>query len=218
MNSFDADNLEEIIERAIDYKLKFYQTYEGKVENNIDPEQKGRVQISIHSLGWITQDLWIWAEPEFANRGSFIVPAIGDEIKIYFQDADPEKPVYRGYFYYLNENPIPETDAKKGILIHTKNTDIKIYWDDNIGELNIDTTGNLNLNTIAGNVTVKAALTGTVTLETDIAGIGKIVMNPSGVTLGQGLGGLIACVGTNFVTTLLGPQPILPGVNVTNKA
>jgi hypothetical protein len=47
---------------------------------------------------------------------------------------------------------------------------------------------------------------------------GAVDITAAGVTLGLGLGGPIACVGTNTVTTLLGPMPILPGVNLTNKA
>lgn len=53
----------------------------------------------------------------------------------------------------------------------------------------------------------------------DIAGVlGKISISSSGVTLGMGTGGNIACVATNMVATMLGPQPIIQGVNISNKA
>ena len=205
----NPNDLEQLINTTIEYKMRFLLTYEGKIEENVDPEGKGRVQVSIHELELESPSKWLWANPEFPNRGSFIIPAIGDEVKIYFQGGNPEEPVYRGYFYYLNENPLPETDPNKGILVHTSGADIKIDWDDLTGELNISTTGDIN---------IVGGLAGTINLQTDIPGIGAITIDPSGVILGQGLGGNIACVGTNFVTTLLGPQSILPGVNTTNKA
>ena len=53
----------------------------------------------------------------------------------------------------------------------------------------------------------------------DVAGaLGKVSISSSGVTLGQGIGGNIACVATNMVATMLGPQPIIQGVNISNKA
>lgn len=52
----------------------------------------------------------------------------------------------------------------------------------------------------------------------DASGAGKISISSAGVTLGEGLGGLIACVGTNIVPTMLGPQFIGPGVNMLNKS
>lgn len=58
----------------------------------------------------------------------------------------------------------------------------------------------------------------TVTIQ-DIAGVsGKIAVSASGVILGLGSGGPIACAGTNMVATMLGPQPIMPGVNLLNMA
>ena len=53
----------------------------------------------------------------------------------------------------------------------------------------------------------------------DVTGaLGKINISSSGVTLGLGTGGNIACVNTNMVATMLGPQPVLQGVNISNKA
>jgi hypothetical protein len=57
-------------------------------------------------------------------------------------------------------------------------------------------------------------------LEMAAAGITIQALPPAGVTLGTGAGGFIACVGTNMVATMLGPQPIIPGpgANVFNKS
>lgn len=55
-------------------------------------------------------------------------------------------------------------------------------------------------------------------INIEATGPGKIMISPAGVILGLGAGGPIATVGTCMVATLLGPQPIGPGPNLTSMA
>lgn len=57
-----------------------------------------------------------------------------------------------------------------------------------------------------------------ITIQDVVGAFGKVSISGSGVTLGVGIRGNIACVGTNMVATTLEPQPIIQGVNISNKA
>jgi hypothetical protein len=80
---------------------KYYGLYQGTVVNNVDPMQRGRLQLivpDVHSLIPTT-----WAEPSTPLAGPtgppmgvYMVPPPGTGVWVMFQAGDPDKPVWVG--------------------------------------------------------------------------------------------------------------------------
>lgn len=96
----------------------------GKVINNNDPFKIGRVQVRIYCLHG-TNETGIkdgnleWAFPSFLSAsydsGSFIVPEVGSNVWILFEDNDENKMVYIGSFYGIGAKKT--TDVEIGNTI-----------------------------------------------------------------------------------------------------
>lgn len=82
--------------------------YRARVENNVDPNGRGRVQIRVpamHGLktdGTPSEDL-PWASMLSSSAGcgygSFMVPEVGEYVMVQFEDGNPYKPILMGSLY-----------------------------------------------------------------------------------------------------------------------
>lgn len=81
--------------------MTFFGKYRGSVVNNIDPLQRGRVQVSVPAVFGDGQ--LAWAEPcaPFAgnNVGFFAVPGIGANVWVEFEAGDADYPILAGAFW-----------------------------------------------------------------------------------------------------------------------
>ena len=101
---------------------EFYGKYRGKVENNVDPLQQGRVQVSVPAV--LGDGRLSWAMPCAPYAGSqvgfFAVPPVGANIWVEFEAGNPDYPIWSGCFWgsgecpaspALAENKVFKTDA-----------------------------------------------------------------------------------------------------------
>jgi hypothetical protein len=82
---------------------RFYGKYRGTVIENIDPEQIGRVIVQVPDvLGEIPSS---WAMPcvpaAGIQSGMFIVPPIGSQVWVEFEQGNPNQPIWTGGFWGL---------------------------------------------------------------------------------------------------------------------
>ncbi len=82
---------------------RFYGKYRGTVVENIDPEQIGRVIVQVPDvLGEIPSS---WAMPcvpaAGIQSGMFIVPPIGSQVWVEFEQGNPNQPIWTGGFWGL---------------------------------------------------------------------------------------------------------------------
>ncbi|MCB9765335.1 MAG: baseplate assembly protein [Alphaproteobacteria bacterium] len=80
---------------------QFFGKYRGKVTNNIDPLQQGRLQVAVPSV--LGLNVLAWALPcvPFAgnNVGFHMIPGIGANIWVEFEGGDPDRPIWVGCFW-----------------------------------------------------------------------------------------------------------------------
>lgn len=89
----------------------FYGKYRGKVEQNKDPLQKGRLKVSVPAVyGEGTSN---WAMPCVPYGGSgvggFALPPTGTNVWVEFEGGNPDHPIWTGCFW--NEGEVPATPA-----------------------------------------------------------------------------------------------------------
>ena len=108
---------------------KFFGKYRGKVENNLDPQMMGRVQVSCPAvLGDGTQS---WAMPcspyGGPGVGFFAVPPVGADVWVEFEAGDPNLPILAGCFWAIGD--VPATPALASTKIWKTDT-ITLKLDD----------------------------------------------------------------------------------------
>src|SRR5580698_8335089 len=82
---------------------RFYGKYRGLVVENLDPEQIGRILVQVPDvLGEIPSS---WAMPcvpaAGIQAGIFVVPPIGSQVWVEFEQGDPDYPIWTGGFWGL---------------------------------------------------------------------------------------------------------------------
>ncbi|MEM6456222.1 MAG: phage baseplate assembly protein V [Acidobacteriota bacterium] len=160
-------------------ETKFYGKYRGKVENNLDPQQQGRVQVSCPAV--LGDGRMAWAMPcaPYAGPGVglFLVPPIGADAWIEFEGGDPDYPIYAGGFWNLGDVPaLPALATTK--LLKTDGASLKL--DDLPG------AGGVTLEVGPPTLPFPATLTfGAAGIEISCA-LGKIALGPTGVSVNDG--------------------------------
>lgn len=80
---------------------KFLGKYRGTVINNVDPEQRGRIQVMVPDVSNVM--LSSWAMPCLPiggiQTGTFGVPPIGAGVWIEFEQGDSDHPIWTGCFW-----------------------------------------------------------------------------------------------------------------------
>jgi hypothetical protein len=82
---------------------RFYGKYRGLVIENIDPEQIGRIIAQVPDVLGETPSSWAMPCVPAAGiqSGCFIVPPIGSQVWIEFEQGDPDYPIWTGGFWGL---------------------------------------------------------------------------------------------------------------------
>ncbi|MGH4024789.1 MAG: phage baseplate assembly protein V [Pseudonocardiaceae bacterium] len=85
----------------------FFGKYRGKVANNLDPMQQGRVQITCPAVLGAGQLSWAMPCSPYAGSGVgfFAVPPVDANVWVEFEAGDPNYPILSGCFWGTGEVP-----------------------------------------------------------------------------------------------------------------
>jgi hypothetical protein len=97
---------------------KFFGKYRGKVENNADPFQKGRVQISAPAVLGAGRLSWAMPSVPYAGRdvGFFAIPPVGANVWVEFEGGKPAHPIWSGCFWGDGEAPASPAVAETKVI------------------------------------------------------------------------------------------------------
>lgn len=159
---------------------KFYGKYRGTVINNLDPEQKGRIQAMVAGVSGFIPTSWAMPCVPMAGKeqGTFMVPQLGAGVWIEFEEGDPDKPIWVGGFWgSVAEVPKlalvpPMTPLGQNVVIETTQQNMIMVSD-----------------------AAPTPLTGGIVLKSTTNAM--IVVNDSGIYISNGKGATIFMVGPN---------------------
>jgi len=82
---------------------KYYGKYRATVFNNIDPEQRGRIQAIVPDVSGLIPTSWAMPCVPIAGKqsGVYVLPQIGSGVWIEFEQGDPDYPIWTGCFWGL---------------------------------------------------------------------------------------------------------------------
>lgn len=157
---------------------RFYGKYRGTVFNNIDVEQRGRIQAIVPAVSGIAPTSWAMPCLPVAGKleGFFAIPQIGAGVWIEFEEGDPDKPIWVGGFWGLAaEVPTlalapPPIPPGQNIVVQTTGQSTLVLSDS-------------APTPVSGGIVLKS-LTGAM-----------IVVNDSGIYISNGKGAMITMIG-----------------------
>lgn len=158
---------------------RFYGKYRGKVEQNLDPMQLGRVQVSCPAvLGTGTLSWALPCTPYAGNGvGLFLIPPVGANVWVEFEGGDSLQPILAGCFWGVGE--VPASPAVEQIKL-LKTDAIKLELSDLPGAGGV--TLEISPPAVATPVTIKASTTG---VEISM-GKNKIALTQASVSINDG--------------------------------
>jgi hypothetical protein len=80
---------------------KYFGKYRGTVVNNLDPENRGRIQAIVPDVQGLVPMTYALPCLPAAGKGSgtFVVPELGSSVWIEFEQGNPDYPIWSGCFW-----------------------------------------------------------------------------------------------------------------------
>lgn len=97
---------------------EFFGKYRGKVENNVDPLNLGRIQASVPAVLCEGRESWAMPCVPYAGSGVgfFIIPPVGANVWVEFEGGNPDYPIWSGCFWGEGEVPAQPAEAEMKVL------------------------------------------------------------------------------------------------------
>ncbi|MFZ4737377.1 MAG: phage baseplate assembly protein V [Bradymonadia bacterium] len=118
----------------------------GLVTNNKDPENRARIKVK---FPWLNDDIeshWAPVMQFYAGkgRGGFILPEVGDEVLLMFEDGDPDLPYVVGSLWNGKDTPPGggNTDGSNNIKQFKSRSGHRLIFDDTEGAEKITLVNN----------------------------------------------------------------------------
>ena len=165
-----------------------------------DPEQLARVKVRIFNFDGVSEhDGPVWARVACAfagnNRGSFLIPDVGDEVLVTFVNDDPRYPIVLGGLWNGSDTAPEAISGGRNLrkVIRSKNG-VKLTLEDQDGQEKfiVETPGGqrITLKDGPGQVTIEDGNGNSVKLETSgltITAAVKVTVNATTVEVSAGM-------------------------------
>ncbi len=127
---------------------RYYGKYRGVVENNEDPDKRGRLMVKVPAL--MGEKVIGWAMPCFpygggSNRGFYMIPENKDGVWVEFEEGNLSYPIWSGTWWAKDEAPkgVDDADPTPDLKIIRSKSGHIIQLDDNSESITIiDKEGN----------------------------------------------------------------------------
>ncbi|HXQ70453.1 MAG TPA: phage baseplate assembly protein V [Pyrinomonadaceae bacterium] len=86
---------------------QYFGKYRGKVMNNVDPQQQGRIQVSVPAIFGNVPLNWAMPCSPYAGMQNafFAIPPLQANVWVEFEGGDSGKPIWSGCFWGTGEVP-----------------------------------------------------------------------------------------------------------------
>jgi uncharacterized protein involved in type VI secretion and phage assembly len=164
----------------------FFGKYRGTVTDNNDTTNRGRLKVTVPA---VLESLEVWAMPCVPYAGDsvgfYVMPETGSGVWVEFEGGDPSFPIWSGCYWTDNELPSDATAPTMKIL---RTTTGQIQLDDDAGEITVkndndaSATFSQDITLDAGSSTHTVGASGVVSES----GSGKVEVATAGVTVNNG--------------------------------
>ncbi len=212
-----------LLQLARQYKDRYYGKYRGFVADNDDPDQLGRLRVTVPSVLGQAQSSWALPSVPFGgltDQGLFAVPEVGAQVWVEFEAGNPDQPIWTGTFWQAPGDP-PAEAAKSPPTTRVLKTPSGhvLQFDDESGqekfrlahpagtEMTVNEKGTVVVADAKGNTLTLDADSGQVVLE-DANG-NTVTMSSSGTVIEDANGNTVEMAASGI--TVKGQQVVVEG-------
>lgn len=118
---------------------EYFGKYRGRVENNLDPLQQGRIQVNVPAVLGEGRMSWAMPSAPYAGPGVgfFAIPPNGANVWVEFESGNPDYPIWSGCFWGVGEVPALPAIAEKKVF-KTENCTLTLDDTPGIGGVTIE--------------------------------------------------------------------------------
>ena len=109
---------------------RYFGKYRGTVVQNVDPEQRGRIQVVVPDVSNVVPTTWAMPCVPLAAKssGTYLVPQVGAGVWVEYEQGDADYPIWTGGFWgtvaevpalALAGNPVSPSIVIQSGLQHT---------------------------------------------------------------------------------------------------
>ena len=172
----------------------FYGVYPAVVVDVVDPDGQGQVRVRLPwspDTGSAAYEVWARLATTMAgaNRGTWLIPDVNDEVLLAFEAGNPRRPYVVGALWNGRDQPPDAMDGagrNQRKVLRSRNG-VKVTLDDTDGaeKLTLETPGgqSVTLQDGPGSITVQDANGNSVALDTSgvtVTGAAKVTIKASG--------------------------------------
>jgi uncharacterized protein involved in type VI secretion and phage assembly len=141
----------------------------GQVVSRDDPDQQGRVQVSLPFLGGQNESYWapVATLMSGGGHGSWFMPEIGDEVLVAFNQDDVGHPYVVGFLWNGQDQP-PDTNPKHRTILTPGNNMLQFDDTEGVTKITVQSAGGQSVvidDSGAGSITVTGNTAGSITLQ-----------------------------------------------------
>lgn len=145
---------------------QFFGKYRGKVENNVDLMQLGRIQVSVPAVLGEGRSSWAMPCSPYAGSGVglFTIPPNKANVWVEFEGGNPDYPIWSGCFWGTGEVPASPAIAEMKVL-KTDTATITINDTPGAGGVTIETTTGMKIEISATAIEISNGMGASIKLE-----------------------------------------------------
>jgi hypothetical protein len=219
--------MEETVTRLVkESQEKYYGKFRGFVNDNKDPQQRGRLKVTVPSV--MGDEVLAWALPCFPfgglnNQGLFMVPEANAQVWVEFEEGDLNRPIWTGTFWQAQSDVSQECAKQQPTtrLLKTPGGHLLQFDDEPDNEkiilkhpkgslLQIDPQGIITIQDSGNNVVILDANAGEIKIE-DANG-NQVYLKAAGITVKDANSNSIELTASGI--KVKGQQIVLSGTKV----
>jgi uncharacterized protein involved in type VI secretion and phage assembly len=155
----------------------YYGKYRGKVENNVDLEGLGRLQVSVSRVTGSGMLNWAMPSVPFAgkNVGFWAIPPKGANVWVEYEEGNADFPIWSGCFWGKGELPVTPAVAGQVVL---KTNECTLTLSDLSGKagITIQTKAGMKIEIKAGGIELSNGAGGTIEIKDN-----RVMINKDGL-------------------------------------
>ncbi len=92
---------------------QFYGKYRGTVVSNVDPQNMGRLSVTVPDVSNIQTSTWAMPSAALAGgqSGFYAVPPVGSNVWVEFEQGDSDYPIWSGCFWGSSSEVPPQGNS-----------------------------------------------------------------------------------------------------------
>jgi uncharacterized protein involved in type VI secretion and phage assembly len=145
---------------------QYYGKYRGQVENNIDPEQRGRIMVSVPAVTGSGTLNWAMPSTPFAGSGVglWAIPPIGANVWVEYEGGDPDYPIWSGCFWGLGEAPAMPA-VPQVVVLKTQSCTLTLSDLPGVGGVTVETVTGMKIAMTATGIEITNGMGATITMQ-----------------------------------------------------